>query len=596
MFTTRPVLSGTFGMVAINALAGHRGGHGRARGGWQRRSTPPSAGGFVLHVVEPHLNGPGGDMPAVFATRRRPTPRCSAARARPRPARPSALPRRLGLDLVPGTGPLAAAVPGAVGAWLLLLRDHGTLALGDVLGYAIGYAEDGHPLLPAGGRDHRRGRRAVPRRTGRPRPSGGCPTGARPGRGGLRAAGAGRDATGGCWPQAQRPRPGGAASRRRQRLVHAASSRRRSTLRRARWRTTPAGRTPGVLTGADLGRLEADVRAAGRRSDWRGWTVAKPAAWGQGPVLLQQLALLGGADLPARPGGADADPPRASRRRSWRSPTGRPGTATPRRRRWTTCSHRPTPPSGARWSATPHRSSCGPGRRAAGRRGCPVRRGRRRRRGPAPPSPGEPTVRRDGATRGDTCHVDVVDRWGNLVSATPSGGWLQSVPDRPRARLLPRHPGADDLAAGRPALDAAPGTAAPDHAVARRWCCATASPVLASARPAATSRTSGSCCFLLAHARRRARPAGRDRRPGLAHRTRSRPRSHRGERAGRGGGGGPGRAGGVVAGLRPARPPGRRLGRLVARPAVRGRPATRATGILSAAANARGMQGYAVGR
>ena len=30
--------------------------------------------------------------------------------------------------------------------------------------------------------------------------------------------------------------------------------------------------------------------------------------------------------------------------------------------------------------------------------------------------------------RGDTCHVDVADRWGNVVTATPSGGWLQSSP------------------------------------------------------------------------------------------------------------------------------------------------------------------------
>src|SRR3712207_9219304 len=41
---------------------------------------------------------------------------------------------------------------------------------------------------------------------------------------------------------------------------------------------------------------------------------------------------------------------------------------------------------------------------------------------------GEPTVDARGTTRGDTCHVDVVDRWGNIVSATPSGGWLQSSP------------------------------------------------------------------------------------------------------------------------------------------------------------------------
>lgn len=41
---------------------------------------------------------------------------------------------------------------------------------------------------------------------------------------------------------------------------------------------------------------------------------------------------------------------------------------------------------------------------------------------------GEPTTTRQGVVAGDTCHVDVVDRWGNMVSATPSGGWLQSSP------------------------------------------------------------------------------------------------------------------------------------------------------------------------
>ena len=30
--------------------------------------------------------------------------------------------------------------------------------------------------------------------------------------------------------------------------------------------------------------------------------------------------------------------------------------------------------------------------------------------------------------RGDTVHLDVIDRWGNMVAATPSGGWLQSSP------------------------------------------------------------------------------------------------------------------------------------------------------------------------
>jgi gamma-glutamyltranspeptidase/glutathione hydrolase len=44
---------------------------------------------------------------------------------------------------------------------------------------------------------------------------------------------------------------------------------------------------------------------------------------------------------------------------------------------------------------------------------------------------GEPTVERSGRVRGDTVHLDVVDAHGNIVSATPSGGWLQSSPTIP---------------------------------------------------------------------------------------------------------------------------------------------------------------------
>jgi gamma-glutamyltranspeptidase/glutathione hydrolase len=44
---------------------------------------------------------------------------------------------------------------------------------------------------------------------------------------------------------------------------------------------------------------------------------------------------------------------------------------------------------------------------------------------------GEPTVSRLGAAGGDTCHVDVIDSAGNMVSATPSAGWLQSSPAIP---------------------------------------------------------------------------------------------------------------------------------------------------------------------
>ena len=56
--------------------------------------------------------------------------------------------RDRGLDLVPGTGLLAACVPGAFDAWMLLLRDFGTLGLRDVLEPAIDYAEGGFPVVP----------------------------------------------------------------------------------------------------------------------------------------------------------------------------------------------------------------------------------------------------------------------------------------------------------------------------------------------------------------------------------------------------------------------------------------------------------------
>ena len=102
----------------------------------------------MLHVVEPHLNGPGGDLPAIVATAADPTPRvlCGQGPA-PAGATPEAF-AAMGLDHVPGSGPLAAAVRGAVDAWLLLLRDHGTWELRDVLAYAVGYARNGAHMVP----------------------------------------------------------------------------------------------------------------------------------------------------------------------------------------------------------------------------------------------------------------------------------------------------------------------------------------------------------------------------------------------------------------------------------------------------------------
>src|SRR5919199_6289456 len=146
-FTTRPELRGTFGMVAsTHWLASSVGMSVLERGG--NAFDAAVAAGFTLQVVEPHLNGPGGEVPIVFwsADRGEPLVLCGQGVA------PAAATieryRDLGLDLVPGTGLLAATVPGAFDAWMVLLRDFGTLRLADVAEYAIGYAEGGHPVLP----------------------------------------------------------------------------------------------------------------------------------------------------------------------------------------------------------------------------------------------------------------------------------------------------------------------------------------------------------------------------------------------------------------------------------------------------------------
>src|ERR1700722_7802529 len=147
-FTTRPELAGTFGMVAsTHWLASAAGMAVLERGG--NAFDAAVAAGLVLQVTEPHLNGPGGEVPVIahHAATGETFVLCGQGPA-PAAATPQAF-ADLGLDLIPGSGLLAACVPGAFGAWLTLLRDYGTLALRDVLDYAIGYAAGGYPLLPS---------------------------------------------------------------------------------------------------------------------------------------------------------------------------------------------------------------------------------------------------------------------------------------------------------------------------------------------------------------------------------------------------------------------------------------------------------------
>src|SRR5690349_335167 len=75
------------------------------------------AAAFTLHVVEPHLNGPGGDLVALVHPAGEPAPLVIAGQG-PAPAATIDHHRALGLAEMPGAGFLAAAIPGAVPAWL----------------------------------------------------------------------------------------------------------------------------------------------------------------------------------------------------------------------------------------------------------------------------------------------------------------------------------------------------------------------------------------------------------------------------------------------------------------------------------------------
>src|SRR6266478_4894225 len=138
MFTTRPELRGSFGMVSsTHWIATQTGMAVLERGG--NAFDAAVAAGFVLQIVEPHLNGPGGELPAIVFRAGSDAPEAICGQG-PFPANATVERlRAIGLTQMPGTGLLPAVVPGAFDGWMLLLRDYGTLKLRDVLSYAIFY-------------------------------------------------------------------------------------------------------------------------------------------------------------------------------------------------------------------------------------------------------------------------------------------------------------------------------------------------------------------------------------------------------------------------------------------------------------------------
>ncbi|MEV0322937.1 gamma-glutamyltransferase family protein [Streptomyces sp. NPDC050658] len=452
MFTTRPTLQGTFGMVSSTHWLASQSAMAVLEDGGNAYDAAVAAG-FVLHVVEPHLNGPAGEVPIILAPAGGEVRVLCGQGVAPAGATVAHY-RSLGLELVPGTGPLAAAVPGAFDAWMLLLRDHGTKSLADVLKYAIGYAEDGHAPVERVGETVETVRELFETEW----PSSAeiyLPDGQSPQPGELLR----NPALAATWRRLIEE--AGDGSRVEQidaaRKIWSEGFIAEALIRQAARPTmdTSGTRHTGMLTAADLAGWEASYEAPATY-DWNGWTLCKAGAWSQGPAFLQQLALLPSerAELPAY-GCAEyvhlliegcklamAD------REAWYGDAAGPGTApvadllseaynTERRALIgdkASYELRPGSPGGrtARLSAHARAVAAGePGFDALGLSGAGAGEPTVAKGGTSAgssPVPGEPDVSADGATRGDTCHLDIVDRWGNMVAATPSGGWLQSNP------------------------------------------------------------------------------------------------------------------------------------------------------------------------
>jgi gamma-glutamyltranspeptidase/glutathione hydrolase len=439
MFTTRPEIRGTFGVVSsTHWLAAGAGMSVLERGG--NAFDAAVAAGFTLQIVEPHLNGPLGEVPILLWDAKRGGAQSICGQGvSPQAATIGAF-QGLGIDLIPGSGLLPACVPGSFDAWMLMLRDHGTWRVRDVLDFAIGYAGQGHPLVA---------RIVKTIETVRPL---------------FETEWQSSAAV--YLPKGELPVPGAlfrnpALASFYRRLVEEAEAGgggREAEIERARhvWsggfvaeaidkfcRTeeimdTTGRRHKGLLTGQDMAKWRAKVEAPTSR-EYHDWTVLKCGAWSQGPALLQSLGLLEGFDLAAMdPQGADfvhhvaeALKLALDDRDAWYSDPDffdvpleallSDEYATQRRSligETALLEHRPGSPGG--------RNACMPDRPDL----------RQIRDAKLFGAAGEPTTARmgevatasNGATRGDTCHVDVIDRWGNMVAATPSGGWLQSSP------------------------------------------------------------------------------------------------------------------------------------------------------------------------
>jgi gamma-glutamyltranspeptidase/glutathione hydrolase len=428
MFTTRPEIAGTFGVVAsTHWIASQVGMAVLERGG--NAFDAAAATAFTLQVAEPHLNGPGGDAPIIIHSARTQTQHVICGQGVAPQAATIEHFGKLSIDLIPATGVLPAVVPGAFDAWCLMLRDWGTWELADVLAFAIGYATNGIHIVPRISATIE-GMRMLFEAEWKSSAAVFLPGGKTPA------------------PESLFARPALAATYQRicREAVGATRETRIEAARAAWYRGFVADavgnffrsndvldvtgrRHRGLLAADDFARWSATVEDP-VAYDYHGHTVLKCGPWSQGPVFLQQLALLRGFDIGAMdPFGAEfvhtvvecAKLAYADREAYYGDPN---FSAVPLGALLSDDYNAERRMLVARDASLELRPGTVPGYTPMVDRDSAVRQNLLTRT----PGAGEPTVARLGVIGADTCHLDVIDRDGNMVSATPSGGWLQSSP------------------------------------------------------------------------------------------------------------------------------------------------------------------------
>ncbi|MEI4485753.1 gamma-glutamyltransferase family protein [Frigidibacter sp. MR17.14] len=429
-FTTRPELIGSFGVVtSTHWIASAVGMSILEKGG--NAFDAAVATGFALQVVEPHLNGAGGDLPALIYSAATGKLEVICAQG-PAPAGATiAHYKAEGIDLIPGDGLLATVIPGAFDGWMLMLRDYGSMSVREVLEPAIYYLENGHPMLPrvaatiSGLAEFFR--KEWPTSAETWLPGGQAPEGWSTFKNPVLAQ---------TWrriiaeAEAAPNREAGVQAARDAFYRGFVAEEMQRYLDTAEVMDASGSRHKAVLTAEDMAGYSATIETP-TYGTYHDWTVAKTGPWGQGPVLLQSLAILEGMGI------GDMDPCGpdfvhsvieamklgfADREAYYGDPDfaavpmdvllSKDYAAKRRALIGDTASMVLNPGEIAGFEAQRQLALDVIGGLGQG-------------------AVYEPTMAHLSEKRGDTVHIDVIDRWGNMVSTTPSGGWLQSSPILP---------------------------------------------------------------------------------------------------------------------------------------------------------------------